>query len=109
MPVFRYFMTANADKLTPIEPLTDRKIAVGQTLRFSWQGISTARGYKLEVKDKDRVILSALLSADSTTYTAPPWLKQQTNKLLTWQVQALDRDGSILTKSIPQQFQILGK
>ena len=109
MPVFRYFMTANTDELTPIAPLTDRKIAVGQILQFSWQGISNARGYKLEIKDKDRTILSALLSAERTTYTAPPWLKQKTNKSLTWQVQALDRNGSILTESIPQQFQILGK
>jgi hypothetical protein len=109
MPIFRYFMTATTDKITPIAPVANRKIAIGETLQFSWQGISTARGYKLEIKDKDRTILSALLPADRTTYTAPPWLKQRTNESLTWHVQALDRDGSILTQSIPQQFQILGK
>jgi hypothetical protein len=71
--------------------------------------MSAAKGYKLEIKDGDRAILSALLSADRTTYTAPPWLKQKTNKSLTWQVQALDLNGSILAESVPQQFQILGK
>jgi hypothetical protein len=109
MPVFRYFMTANTEKIIPIEPTPNRKIAFGEPIRFSWQPIGAARGYKLEIKDKDRVILSALLSAERTTYTAPPWLKQQTNKSLTWSIQALDRDGSVLTQSVPQQFQILGK
>jgi hypothetical protein len=81
---------------------------IGQPIRFGWGKIDSARGYKLEVKDKDRVILSALLGSDRTTYIAPPWLRQQTNKLLTWHVQALKGDGSILIESIDSQFQILG-
>ncbi len=109
MPVFRYVLTANPARIAPISPVPNSKIAIGTRIRFSWQGISSAQGYKLEVKDGDRTILSALLSAKSNTYIAPPWLKLKTNQLLTWQIQALNGDGSILTKSDPQQFQILGK
>jgi hypothetical protein len=108
MPVFRYFMTDNPARIALLTPLPDSRIDRGKTIKFSWQGISSARGYKLEVKDGDRVILSALLSAKSNTYTAPPWLKQKTNKVLTWRIQALDLNGSILTESVSQQFQVLG-
>jgi hypothetical protein len=109
MPVFRYVITANPDRIALLTPQPDRDIPLSEPIQFSWQGVSAARGYKLEVKDGDRVILSALLAAKSTTYTAPPWLKQKLNKSLTWQVQALTNNGAILTESAAQQFQILGK
>jgi hypothetical protein len=105
MPVFRYALTANS-ALNLLSPLPDSRIAVKQSVRFSWEKVNAARGYKLEVKDRNRVVLSALLGADRTTYTAPPWLKQETNKSLTWQIQALDRNGAILTESEARQFQI---
>jgi hypothetical protein len=109
MPVFRYVMTANPNRLTLISPLSNSQIAIGQPIRFSWVKIGSARGYKLVIKDGERVILSALLEADRTTYNAPPWLKQNTKKFLTWQIQALNGDGSVLTESVDRQFQILGK
>jgi hypothetical protein len=108
MPVFRYFLTANTG-LNLISPLPNSRIEIGQPVRFGWEKIESARGYKLEIKDKDKVILSALLGADRTTYTAPPWLKQKTDRLLTWHIQALKSDGSILVESIDSQFQIIGK
>ena len=107
MPVFRYFLTANPN-LNLISPLPNSQITLKQAVKFSWEKFDAARGYKLEIKDKDRVILSALLGADRTSYTAPPWLKQTTNKLLTWQIQALNSNGSVLTESDVRQFQILG-
>jgi hypothetical protein len=106
MPVFRYFLSANAN-LNLISPLPNSQITVRQAVKFSWEKVGSARGYKLEIKDKDRVVLSALLGADRTTYTAPPWLKQQANKSSTWQIKALDRNGAILTESEARQFQIL--
>ena len=106
MPVFRYALTANS-ALNLLSPLPDSRIAVKQSVRFSWEKVNAAQGYKLEVKDRNRVVLSAVLGADKTSYTAPPWLKQQTNKSLTWQIQALDRNGAILTESESRQFQIL--
>jgi hypothetical protein len=109
LPVFRFFKTANLNQIALLTPQLNSQIASGEPIRFSWRGISAARGYKLEVKDGDRVILSALLSPKSTTYTAPPWLKQRKNTVLTWQVQALDRQGLTLTESALQQFQILGQ
>jgi hypothetical protein len=108
MPVFRYFLTTNPE-LNLISPLPNSRIEIGQPVRFGWAKIEAARGYRLEIKDKDKVILSALLGADRTTYIAPPWLKQKTDRSLTWRVQALKADGSVLIKSIDSQFQILGK
>ncbi len=107
MPVFRYVLT-DSSNLNLISPLPDSQISLEQTVKFSWEKVNLARGYKLEIKDKDRVILSALLGADLTTYTAPPWLKQQANKSLTWQIKALKSNGSVLIESDPRQFKILG-
>jgi hypothetical protein len=109
MPVLRYFIGTNDGKLALIEPQADTQLSQLKPIQFTWQGIGAAGGYRLEIKDKDRIVLSALLSADRTTYTAPPWLKDKTQKSLTWRVQALKSDGSVLSESPSQQFQILAK
>jgi hypothetical protein len=112
MPIFRYFITANGDRdrsnLNLLEPKPNSRIAATQPIQFSWQGISGARGYKLIVKDNDRVVLSALLPSNRTSYNAPPWLKQQRNKSLNWRVQALDGKGGVLIESAPITFQMAG-
>ncbi len=109
MPVLRYFIGTNEGKLALLEPQPDTQLSQLKPIQFTWQGIGAAGGYRLEIKDKDRIVLSALLSADRTTYTAPPWLKDKTQKSLTWRVQALKSDGSVLAESPAQQFQILVK
>jgi hypothetical protein len=109
MPVLRYFIGTNDGKLALIEPLADTQLSQLKPIQFAWQGVGAAGGYRLEIKDQDRIVLSALLSADRTTYTAPPWLKDKTQKSLTWRVQALKNDGSVLSESPSQQFQILAK
>jgi hypothetical protein len=109
MPVLRYFIGTSDGKLALIEPQADTQLSQLKPIQFTWQGIGAAGGYRLEIKDKDRIVLSALLSADRTTYTAPPWLKDKTQKSLTWRVQALKSDGSVLSESPSQQFQILAK
>jgi hypothetical protein len=109
MPVLRYFIGTSEGKLALLKPQPDTQLSQLKPIQFAWQGISTAGGYRLEIKDRDRIILSALLSADRTTYTAPPWLKERTTSTLTWKIQALKSDGSVLSESSSQQFQILAK
>jgi hypothetical protein len=109
MPVLRYFIGTSEGKLALLEPQPDSKLSLLKPIQFAWQGIAGAGGYRLEIKDQDRIILSALLSADRTTYTAPPWLKEKIQTPLTWKIQALKSDGSILSESPSQQFQLLAK
>ncbi|MBE9033463.1 hypothetical protein IQ266_27405, partial [filamentous cyanobacterium LEGE 11480] len=73
---------------------------------FSWRGIAGVGGYRLFVKSADKTLLSAVLKSDTTSYTAPPWLKGETDKSLTWNVQALKADGSVLQASEPGVFRI---
>jgi hypothetical protein len=109
MPVLRYFIGTSEGKLALLAPQPDTQVSQLKPIQFAWQGIAAAGGYRLEIKDKDRIILSALLSADRTTYTAPPWLKERATSSLTWRIQALKSDGSVLSESPSQQFQILAK
>jgi hypothetical protein len=109
MPVFRYFITTNSEKLTLLEPSANSQLLPGQPIRFAWQGIEGAGGYKLEVKDREKIILSAVLSPDRRNYNAPPWLKISPQTSLNWRIQALKKDGSILAESESQKFQILSK
>lgn len=115
MPIFRYYMTGatnrnqTVSKLALLEPKPNTQLSLQAPIRFSWRPVVGANGYKLEIKDKERVIVSALLSVDRTTYNAPPWLKDNKGKSLTWQIQALTTNGKVLSESVPQEFRILGK
>ena len=99
LPIFRYTILPPSPKIALLSPTANSQLTNSQQLRFSWQGVSGVSGYKLEVKQSDRLIFSALLAANTTSYTAPPWLKQRAGQALDWKIKALKSDGSVLLES----------
>ncbi len=99
LPIFRHTIVPKSNQIALLQPNPNTQLPTGQQLRFSWQGIDGTSGYKLEVKQSGRVIFSALLSRNTTSYTAPPWLNRTKGSNFTWQVKALKSDGSVLTES----------
>lgn len=99
LPIFRYTILPPSPKIAILSPTANSQLTNSQQLRFSWQGVSGVSGYKLEVKQSDRLIFSALLAANTTSYTAPPWLKQRSGQALDWKIKALKSDGSVLLES----------
>ena len=106
LPIFRYSLTPPTAKIALLTPTDNTQHPIGQQLRFSWQAVDGASGYKLEVKQSDRSILSAVLGANTTTYTAPPWLKKAQGQALNWKIQALKSDGSLLIESETRNLQL---
>jgi hypothetical protein len=108
MPVLRYYIGSAADpnSLTLVQPKADEKIAAGQVVEFQWQPIANAQTYRLDVLSGETVVLSALLDGNTPRYTAPPWLKDQAGKPLSWRVKAIDSDNKTLVESAPQAFSI---
>ena len=99
LPIFRYTILPPSPKIALLSPTANAQLTNGQQLRFSWQGVRGVSGYKLEVQQSDRLIFSALLGATTTSYTAPPWLKQRAGQALDWKIKALKSDGSVLLES----------
>lgn len=106
LPIFRYSIIPKPNAIALLQPNPNTQLPTGQQLRFSWEGIDGAGGYKLEVKQSQRVIFSALLSKNTTSYTAPPWLNRTKGSDLSWQVKALKADGSLLTESETRSLQL---
>ncbi|MBE9029003.1 hypothetical protein IQ266_04405 [filamentous cyanobacterium LEGE 11480] len=104
MPVLRYFITPSQPKPLLLEPRQGQTVI--SPVKFVWQGISGVGGYRLMVKNTDKMVLSALLEPDKTQYTAPPWLQEQAGNSLTWSIQALKADGAILQESTVGSFRI---
>ena len=89
LPTFRYNIVPKSSKIALLEPIIDTVLSPNQKLRFSWEGASGASGYKLEVRRSNQLVFSALLAANTTSYTAPPWLKKVKGQALSWKIQAL--------------------
>lgn len=106
LPVLRYFVTQDKRQLNLIQPDEGAKLSNQQPIQFKWQGVDGANAYKLEVKQGEDVVLSAILRANQTSYTAPPWLREKTQQPLQWQVQALKEDGTTIVKSTVSKFEI---
>jgi hypothetical protein len=108
LPIFRHTIVPKSSQIALLQPNSNTQLPIGKQLRFSWQGIDGVSGYKLEVKQSDRVIFSALLAANATSYTAPPWLQKTSGKNLNWQIKALKSDGSVLSESETRKLQFTG-
>ncbi|AKG24455.1 hypothetical protein IJ00_04910 [Calothrix sp. 336/3] len=106
LPVLRYFVTPSPTKLQLLQPVPGNILSVKEVLRFVWQEFAGATAYKLEVQQGEKSLLSAILPPDKTSYTAPPWLKENLQQPLRWQVTALKADGSVLVESTVSEFQI---
>jgi hypothetical protein len=107
LPIFRHTIIPKSSQIALLQPNPDTQLPTGQQLRFSWQGIDGVGGYKLEVKQSERVIFSALLSRNTTSYTAPPWLNRTKGSNFSWQVKVLKSDGSVLTESETRSLKLI--
>jgi hypothetical protein len=107
LPIFRHTIVPKSSQIALLQPNPNTQLPSGQQLRFSWQGIDGIGGYKLEVKQSNRVIFSALLDRNTTSYTAPPWLNRTKGSNFSWQVKALKSDGSVLTESETRSLQLI--
>jgi hypothetical protein len=99
LPIFRHTIVPRSSQIALLQPNPNTQLSATKQLRFSWQGIEGTSAYKLEVKQSQRVIFSAVLSANTTSYTAPPWLNRTKGTNVSWQVKALKSDGSVLAES----------
>jgi hypothetical protein len=110
LPVLRYYVTAKqasrvSETLTLIQPDRDARIALTEGVTFRWQSVSQAASYQLEVRDTDdKLVLSAVLDGKTTSYTAPPWLRESANKSLRWRVVAIAENGVVSLQSNWQPF-----
>jgi hypothetical protein len=107
LPILRHTIVPKSSQIALLQPNPNTQLPAGQQLIFSWQGIDGIGGYKLEVKQSQRVIFSALLAANTTSYTAPPWLQKTRGETLNWQIKALKSDGSVLMESAIRNLQFI--
>jgi hypothetical protein len=117
IPPLRYYMgtgeqdsdvAAQAAKrsLRALEPRPGQHIPSTHPVRFRWIGDSRAALHTLEVREGKDVVLSALVDAGSSTYTAPPFLRDRAGATLEWRVIAIDDDGDSLARSEWSEFGI---
>lgn len=114
LPVLRYYV-GNRDgigqiktKMSQIQlllPNQSAKIPTNQPVSFNWRESQGASAYKLEVESDKKPILSAVLNANTTSYTAPPWLQEKAGDTLRWRVQAIAPGGTTIGQSEWSEFQ----
>ncbi|ARV58913.1 hypothetical protein BZZ01_09950 [Nostocales cyanobacterium HT-58-2] len=115
LPVLRYYVgngddvtrkTTKTSELQLLLPNQGAKIANNQPVSFNWQQSQGASAYRLEVESDKTPILSAVLDAKTTRYTAPPWLQERAGQTLRWRVQAIAPGGKTVAESEWSEFQL---
>ncbi|MGI0492565.1 hypothetical protein ACN4EG_12325 [Alkalinema pantanalense CENA528] len=112
LPVLRYYVgnppnsSQSKQELRLLQPLANASLPISQGLQFRWGPIANAKFYRLAIHQGEQLVLSALLDANTTSYSAPPLLKEQVGKTLQWQVTAIGSDGKTLLQSPQQVFTI---
>lgn len=111
MPTLRYYVESDENvrdalatngqqkRLGLLAPLNNVVLAKNRPIRFSWRGVSNTKLYTLEVKNNNSVVLSAALKANQNSYTAPPWLSQDSSGSLRWHVVAKSSNGGNIAVS----------
>lgn len=116
LPVLRYYVSPGEGEIAPanvpqtlalLQPDANAQLAAAQSITFRWQPFSNAKAYKLEIAEvnTNKLLLSAVLNGDTTSYTAPPWLRQNSGKLLQWRVLAIAADNRVISQSNWRKFQ----
>jgi hypothetical protein len=110
MPILRFFVGTDESlaaaqiaitqgTMSQMLPGDNMSIGGGVPINFSWITIPEAAAYKLEVKDNDDTLLTAVVPASRASYTSPPWAFNETEGQFEWRVVALDIDGRSLARS----------
>jgi len=87
-------------------PQAGRKIRSEVPLDFTWGDIPGAEIYRLEIRTDGETLLTALVKPGVSTYSAPPWLREQAGQKLFWRVQALEKNNTVLGQSQWREFVI---
>lgn len=113
LPVLRYYVgnkasvapTSKTGQIQLLLPRQNAQIANKAPVSFNWNSWQGARAYKLEVESDKKPVLSAVLNAKTTSYTAPPWLQQKAGQTLRWRVRAISNDDTTIAESEWSEFQ----
>jgi hypothetical protein len=110
MPVLRYVVGSGGsdladvhfrDGLSLLHPADGVTLPAAAPLTFTWQQLSQAGHYRLDVESSEGVeILSAIVPSGVAGYRAPPWLAERvTAGAVRWRVVGTDLEGSELGRS----------
>lgn len=105
LPALRYVVgsgggdlsTGSTDgKLSLLHPADGTRLDPARPVQFSWQEVSQAAHYRLEIRDVNGAeLLSAVLPAAVGGYRAPPWLSERAGgSQMRWRVVGLDLRGN---------------
>lgn len=110
MPVLRYVVGSGGGIAVPepgreairlLTPAADGPVAADAPLVFTWQEISHAVLYRVEIETaRGELVFSALASAGTAGYRAPPWLRERLTGDLRWRVVATDAAGRPVGRSV---------
>ncbi len=117
LPVLRYYVGSPEEvaqarqkivtgTLPLLLPQAGRKIRSEVPLDFTWGDIPGAEIYRLEIRTDGETLLTALVKPGVSTYSAPPWLREQAGQKLFWRVQALEKNNTVLGQSQWREFAI---
>jgi hypothetical protein len=116
MPVLRYYVgtpdetdnfAAPVGQLALVLPGSDARISTGN-IEFTWVDIPNTNLYKVELENTQGSVLSAIIKSTETSYSAPPWLKDEAGVPLRWRVVAVGENGTTIAKSEWRNFVIDG-
>jgi hypothetical protein len=115
MPALRYYVGArdaegNAAAVRKIEirsPKNEVALTPSEALVFEWDAFAAAEFYQVEVKNSSGAqVISAVVAAPASRYTAPPFLRDQEKGRLSWSVTATSNEGKLLARSSVETFRL---
>ena len=115
MPSLRYYVGTpeqlalieeglEKESLTLMLPMEDGELSNVAPANFSWVDVRGAEIYKLEVESDEGPVTSALIKPGVSSYTAPPWIREQAGSSLRWRVRALNASGRVVAESDWRSF-----
>lgn len=110
LPVLRYFVgsesstsdterSASPGTLSLLFPKNDYVVHAGQRMNFSWVPLAGAAYCELEIRNSENTVFTAIVQAEYSDYTLPPWVEMKPGELARWRVAAMDSEGKLLGKS----------
>jgi hypothetical protein len=105
IPPLRYFVgggpNAGNESMTMLGPEDLVVVAPGSPVDLSWTEIPDGLLYRVVVIDpSNNIVATALLRHGIGAYRLPPWIWTKTDaRHVSWSVEALDVNGTVLTKS----------
>ncbi|MEN8132269.1 MAG: hypothetical protein ABFS45_19245 [Pseudomonadota bacterium] len=94
------------EKLTLMLPMEGMELGHAELANFSWVDVQGAEIYRLEVEGDEGVVTSALVKPGVSSYTAPPWIRDQAGSMR-WRVTALSSSGRVVAESPWRSLRIL--